>query len=167
MLSHDKLLSRLHYNPETGVFTWLKASLFAPYHIGCVAGCIKRRTHNCYREIVISKRVYQAHRLAFFYMIGRWPRKNMDHKDRNGLNNKWSNLREATLSQNGANACRYSTNTSGFKGVTFHKKCGKWQSAIKKDSKSIYIGLFDTPDAAHLAYVAKAKELFGEFARAA
>lgn len=166
MLSRDKLFSLLHYNPETGVFTWLKDARFRPRRIGDVAGTIYKVNHHWYREIGISKRRYQTHRLAFLYMIGRWPRKIVDHKDRNGLNNKWNNLREATVSQNAMNSCRRSTNTSGFKGATFHKRDNRWQSQIKKDGKYIYLGFFDTPEAAHAAYVEKAKELFGEFWRA-
>lgn len=99
------------------------------------------------------------------YIYNRWPNYILDHIDGNRANNKLSNLREATQSQNCANAKLRSNNTSGFKGVYYHPKTGKWKSQIKKDGVSRHLGLFPTPEEAHKAYVKAAKELFGEFAR--
>lgn len=166
MLTQQTLKKLMHYDPYTGVFTRIK-SPWHPASVGVEAGSTKKHGNVFYREISIFNRPYQGHRLAFLYMTGEWPNGLVDHKDRDGLNNRWVNLRIATLSQNAANAKRYSTNSSGFKGVTYHRGVGRWQAQIKKDGKNFYLGLHDTPETAHAAYVAKAQELFGEFARTA
>ena len=166
MLTQETLRALLHYDPESGQFTWL-VNRGSRARKGNVAGRITTHSGPFYREIIICRRVYQAHRLAFLYLTGAWPIGNVDHWDMNGLNNRWANLRVATLSQNAANTGRYLTNTSGFKGVTMHRQSGRWQAQIKQHGKSIYLGLFNDPAVAHAVYVAKARELFGEFARAA
>lgn len=97
------------------------------------------------------------------YVYGRNPSDRLDHINGIKTDNRISNLRECTRSQNSANSNLHSLNTSGLKGVTFHKKSKKWQSAVKVDGKSIYLGLFVSKYDAHNAYEKKAKELFGEF----
>lgn len=164
MLTQATLHELLSYNPRTGVFVW-RVNRMGSARAGDVAGSVKGRDGNFYLHIGIAPRTYQAHRLAFLYMTGAWPSGSVDHKDGNGLNNRWSNIRVASVSLNAANAKMPSTNTSGFKGVTFHKQVGRWQAQIKKNGQSIYLGLFDRPEDAHAAYVDKAKEIFGEFAR--
>lgn len=89
----------------------------------------------------------------------------VDHKDCDGLNCVRGNLRLASNTENSRNQRISSRNTSGYKGVTWNKKSGKWQAGIKFDGKSYHLGLFDDPALAHAAYCEKAKELFGEFAR--
>ncbi len=86
-----------------------------------------------------------------------------DHRNGNGLDNRRSNLRIATLSQNNMNARLRSNNTSGFKGVFFRPR-GKWQAMIWKNYVSYSLGYHETPEQAAIAYDAKARELFGEFA---
>ena len=89
----------------------------------------------------------------------------IDHADGNGLNNQRSNLRPATPSQNHANITRLTQNTSGFRGVTRHRKNGKWQAQIKSQKRFLYIGTFDEKEHAALAYDGAAEVFFGEFAR--
>lgn len=89
----------------------------------------------------------------------------VDHADNNPLNNRRVNLRLATVSQNAQNRKKPTNGTSEYKGVTWHKRCAKWQAAIKKDGKNYYLGLYADPYEAHLAYQEAAKEFFGEFAR--
>jgi hypothetical protein len=72
-------------------------------------------------------------------------------------------LRTATPSQNSANRRRPQNNRSGFKGVFAYR--GKWRATISKNGKSVLLGTYPTPQAAHAAYVAAARKLFGEFAR--
>lgn len=87
----------------------------------------------------------------------------VDHANRNGLDNRRDNLRAATSSQNGANKEMHRDNTSGFKGVFWNK--AKWNAHVRFNNKSVYLGRFDDPVEAARAYDAKALELFGEFAR--
>ena len=89
----------------------------------------------------------------------------VDHDDGDGLNNRRGNLRVATHSQNMRNSRISRRNTSGFKGVYFHKKAGKWASQIKFNGKKKYIGCFASPEEAHEAYCRASKELHGDFGR--
>lgn len=88
----------------------------------------------------------------------------VDHRNRNGLDNRRENLRHANASQNGINRGPQKNNTSGFKGVCFDKSVGKWLSKIKKNGRAINLGRFDNPKLAAAAYDKKAIELHGEFA---
>ena len=74
-------------------------------------------------------------------------------------------MREATSSQNHYNAHKHKDNTSGFKGVSWHKSSKKWNAKITYQGKKIHLGSYDIPEEAHEAYKSKAIELYGEFAR--
>jgi len=87
----------------------------------------------------------------------------IDHIDGNGLNNKRTNLRPCTNSQNSANRKKSKRNTSGFKGVC--KRSKRWDAYIRVGGIQIHLGCFDTPEQAAHAYDRKAIEVFGEFAR--
>lgn len=116
-----------------------------------------KRTHN-----VNGKRInVRMHRL----LMGSPQGLEIDHRDGNGLNNRRSNLRVATSSQNKQNQGIRADNTSGFKGVTWVKRDRKWQARIEVGGKRRFLGLFKTPEAAHAAYVAANAELHGSFGR--
>ncbi len=92
----------------------------------------------------------------------------VDHIDGNGLNNRRSNLRLATISQNAHNTTmERANNSSGVKGVYWHKKCAKWYARISKDSKRISLGFFDNIEDASACYLNAVKEFHGEFGRTA
>ena len=93
------------------------------------------------------------------------PDRVVDHIDGNPLNNQRSNLRICIPSENQRNRRMPSINTSGFKGVTWHKQCQKWQSQIGHYNKNYHLGLFDTKEEAYEAYKRKSKELHGEYAK--
>lgn len=158
----------LDYNPITGVFTW-KARVGLPQgggrnRIGLSAGAPMGTTHR-YTQIVIVQRRYYAHRLAWYFMTGEWPSHSIDHINGDGLDNRWSNLRLADKSQNAANSKLNKRNTSGFKGVTLIKSTGKWKAQIRARGEHRNLGHFDTPEAAHAAYVAAATQSFGSYAK--
>ena len=92
------------------------------------------------------------------------PKIEVDHINQNKLDNRKSNLRLCSHSQNGINKYKQSNNSSGFKGVCFNKRRQKFMAFINKDKKRTYIGYFETAEEAGKAYDKKAKELFGEFA---
>lgn len=95
-------------------------------------------------------------------LITGWPE--TDHRNRNGLDNRRSNLRPASRSQNNANRAVQRNNTSGYKGVTFDKRAGRWLAQIQYDRRNHHLGLYDDPRTAALAYDAAAREQFGVFA---
>ena len=107
-----------------------------------------------------SRRIYMARQIT-----GVTGRKDVDHDNGNGLDNRGCNLRLANRSQNSANAQLSRANTSGYKGVCWHKKAEKWIAHIKVNGKGIYLGLFLVKEDAARAYNAAALRYFGEFAR--
>lgn len=107
-----------------------------------------------------QKSVIRMHRL----ILGFPNTPDIDHWNGNGLDNRRSNLRAATHSQNMMNRPAPITNTSGYKGVSWHRKAGKWMAMIWDRNKQIYLGLYVDPVEAALAYDAAAIRLHGEFA---
>jgi hypothetical protein len=100
------------------------------------------------------------------FIMGRRDGLEIDHKDRNGLNNQRDNLRWATRSQNAANMPkRKSTSPSKYKGVYHRPKCTKqWVAIICKDRKHEFLGYFHTEHGAARAYDKRAAEVFGVYA---
>jgi len=87
----------------------------------------------------------------------------VDHIDNNRTNNNVNNLRWVTKSENSMNASLSSNNTSGIKGISFHKASNKWQAIIQLNGKNKHIGLYNTKEDAIEARKLKAIELFGEY----
>ena len=114
--------------------------------------------HNVYRP-------GQSHQAVLMHsFITGWPM--VDHRNGDGLDNRRSNLRPATHSQNMGNKRRYRNNTSGFKGVTRNTGTGRpWRAVIKADGRRVHLGYFDTAEDAAHAYDRAAIDLHGEFAR--
>jgi hypothetical protein len=155
-ITAERLREVLDYDPLTGRFTWRVTSRRTR------AGQIAGRYNQGYWKIGIDGKLYLAHRLAWLYMTGEFPTLNIDHIDRDGTNNRWSNLREATQAQNLANSRRYCNNKGGFKGVL--QRGPSWLAQIQPNGRPIHLGMFPTPEAAHAAYMAAARKYFGEFA---
>ena len=157
-LSIHRLKSVLRYEPETGLFFWRKT-------LGSkgVAGSEAGTDSHGYLAIRIDKKLYLAHRLAWFYVNCEWP-SILDHKDRDRRNNRITNLRLATHSENKANRSAPSNNSSGIKGVSFNKQMRKWQASICKQYKQNHLGFFSSKEGAAEAYRTAAVKLFGEFA---
>jgi hypothetical protein len=160
MLTRRRLKQLINYSPTTGVFTHVQSH--DGVYAGQVAGCIGG---NGYRVISIDDRRYQASHLAWLYVHGRLPKKLMDHINLVRADDRIVNLRESTVSGNGANKRKYASNTSGYKGVVHIKKTGRWRAQIGKAGKSFPLGYYVTKQAAHAAYMLAAERMHGEFAR--
>ncbi len=104
-----------------------------------------------YWHICIKQKLYKTHRLIFLYHYKYLP-KEIDHIDRNKLNNRIENLREATHSQNMLNRKKHKTNKSGYKGVSWYSGNKKWKAQVCVNYKVIHLGYFETPELAYEAY---------------
>ena len=153
----------LSYDPETGSLTWL-ASAGQRAIVGAKAGCLDKESG--YIRVRIDNVLYYAHHLAWVLMTGDWPATpRTDHKDRVRSNNKWGNIREATHSENRFNSGVSSHNKSGFKGVSWCTRAGRWRATIEASGRYYSLGLFSIKEDAHVAYCEAARRLHGEFAR--
>jgi hypothetical protein len=173
--SQELLKSRLNYNPDTGIFTWIIKPAWGTY-IGDIAGGPRRKSHGTYLAIkILDYGQIDSHRLAWIYVHGSIPDgMEIDHKDRNPSNNRLSNLRLATSSEQKRNKGVQSNNRCGLKGAFYHNRhegkpnyasCKNWRSQIKApDKKLIFLGYFHTPEDAHEAYKAAAVKYYGEWA---
>jgi hypothetical protein len=115
---------------------------------------------NGYIIIRIDNVLYLAHRLAWLYMTGSWPPAQIDHINRSRADNRWENLRAVSNTENAWNRTAPS-NKSGFTGV--RRENNKWLAEIKVNYKPIRLGLFETPEAAHTAYLEAKRKLHQKF----
>lgn len=159
-LTADELKEVLSYDPDTGVFCnrVRRSTNAAP---GSIAGGMRV---GGYERISIQGRRYYSHRLAWLYVYGRWPDGEIDHANGIRNDNRICNLRVASRSQNLQNQRIRDANTSGYKGVSLCKIKSKWKSQIGINGKMVWLGWFETAEAAHAAYVKAAHRLHGEFA---
>ena len=165
-LTAERVREVLDYDPTTGVFMWKtrlgserSIASWNTRHAGRRAG---RVDNHGYVQIGVAGKLYRAHRLAWLYVYGEWP-KLIDHVDRNRQNNQISNLREATLSQNHANSQPSKKNTSGVKGVTWFAERKKWRAYITIDRRKINLGLHETIEQAEAAVRAISSRHYGDF----
>ncbi|MFW5447681.1 MAG: HNH endonuclease signature motif containing protein [Methylophagaceae bacterium] len=126
-MTQNELMNALHYNEVTGYFTW-KVSNNNRIKIGDRAGYTSKRSG--YTKIKINRKLYQAHRLAWLYIYGVSPTKEIDHIDHIRTNNSISNLREVTRQENSKNARIRSNNSSGVTGISWFKQTFRWHVQI-------------------------------------
>lgn len=152
MITQEQLKQFLHYDPETGFFTWIKGPR-SNIEIGSIAGSID----DGYIVIRFQFKNYRAHRLAWFYMNGEFPKNHIDHIDGNRANNKFINLRLCTNSENQQNRVSNKNTSSKFVGVSWYKPLKKWVAQIRIKGKLFHKGYFNTEEDAFAAYC-KAKQ---------
>lgn len=161
MLTQDELKSLLSYNRRTGVFKW-RVSPCGNVKRWSVAGSLNEEG---YRFIDIRGRTYRAHRLAWFYVTGKWPVEHLDHKNCDHDDNRFTNLREASLAQNNQNRVRPNTgNSSGVLGVSWDIRRQRWRAQIWVEGRSRSLGHFKHKTEARRAYLAAKRELHPFFA---
>ena len=144
-------MAEIKYNPETGVFT----------RKGSVWGTLDERGYLI--GTLSNKRVY-LHRLAFKHMGEPVP-DIVDHINGNRKDNRWCNLRPADNTTSMQNRSKPSHNTSGYKGVSYHRGKQKYHTRITVNKKVLHLGYFDCPVEAYKAYCGAADKHFKEFAR--
>lgn len=154
-ITASRLRELLHYESETGRFYWL-SDRGGSARAGTLAGSINGEG---YLAIQVDGQLYLAHRLAWLWVHERWPTATLDHKNRVRTDNRLANLREATRAQNRQNTGLRANNTSGFTGAFWFKPTGKWVARIGVDGRKVFLGSYDSAEAAHEAYKAAAAKL--------
>lgn len=143
MLTHERLKEVLNYDSETGIFSWKRK--ITNIKDQTTAGALHNKG---YIQITIDKKNYLAHRVAWFYVYGKWPQKQIDHINRIKTDNRIKNLRDVTNSTNQHNNGARRHNTSGVNGVINLKSRNCWVAQIYVDNKRIYLGTFKDKDKA-------------------
>jgi hypothetical protein len=155
-ITADRLRQLFDYNKETGLLTWRRSPKFGGVRAGDVAGT---PSGSGYLSVMVDQRRYRAARLIWLHVTGNWPSGLVDHKNGIRDDNTWENLRDVdafTNSQNQTGAMCH--NKSGYLGVSKHGK--KWYAHIKPPgSRQRHIGVFDSPEAAHAAYLLEKRKL--------
>lgn len=153
-MNQAKLKELLWYDSPTGIFRWRKSanSQTKPWDI---AGSLHNQG---YVHMMIAGKRYLAHRLAWLYQTGEWPTKSVDHINGTKNDNRWSNLRDVSHSENLQNQTKpRKGNKFGLLGVVL--RAGQITAQIKTNGKIVRLGVFPTPEAAHEAYL-KAKAIY-------
>lgn len=154
MITQADVKQMFDYDPETGDLV-RRLDRGTTYKAGAVAGTIQG---NGYRTVYIKGKIYGAHRIVWLWCHGEWPEHQIDHIDRNKLNNRIENLRDVPASVNSLNQDKRAS-ASGFKGVRRSRK--RWSAEIRKDGNVVHLGTFDTPEMAFEAFKAAHAKIHG------
>jgi len=163
MMTQEQVRQMFDYNSKTGKLRW---------RVGRRKGRVAGSTKNKYGYVMLilgkhPKKGYYGHRLAWLWVHGEWPSE-IDHVNGQRSDNRLTNLRLATRSQNMANAqLGRKAGKGGLKGIHFEKRNphNPWIAKIQKDRRQYHLGCYATPELAHAAYYEAAKSMYGEFAR--
>lgn len=163
MLTAKRLRHLVNYAPETGRFSWRGVEKKP----GCrrVAGQEIGHLNKAlgYWIVYLDGKPYYAHRLAWLYMTGKWPKVQIDHKDTDRSNNRWTNLRLATSGQNKMNRPSIG-NMTGVKGV-YKTANNTFMAQVWAGGRNVFSKRFPTIEEAAVAREAAANRHHGEFAR--
>lgn len=153
-ISLQALMEALHYDPDTGIFAW-KMGVHESW-TGRKAGTINS---DGYVRIAYKKTGFKAHRIAWAFCNRRMPddRMHIDHINGIKTDNRIANLRLCSAKENCENMKMPKSNKVGLKGVS--RSGGRFRAHITHHRKQIHLGCFETPQEAHAAYCAAAKNL--------
>lgn len=146
MLTQAQLKEILHYDPITGMFTWVGKRNFKKSN--AKVGCMFRG----YLRIKFNGTQYGAHRLAILYMTGDWPKQCVDHINGISSDNRWENLRDVSLAINAQNRHKC-VNSNGYTGVMRHKVGGGFLAQIRVKGTLLRLGTYRSAESAHQAYL--------------
>lgn len=153
----------LFYNAETGNVWWRKKLPRCRMRVEVPAGYLNQQGYLC---IEIFNKHFALHRVIWFIMTGKWPEKPLDHINGVRNDNRWVNLREATVSQNNINSPGRKVAKSGARGV--NRVVGKsgitWRAQIKVAGRTIHLGTYGSKEEAAAAYASAARATWGEWA---
>lgn len=177
-LTQARVKALFNYDEATGLLYWKERprsdfksdvawKITNKQRAGKLAGGAATFGKNVYLVVRIDNVLYLQHRIVWLMLTGAFPDGLLDHWSGDGTNNRRSNLREASYSQNHANRAYQGRTKSGLKGAYYIKKNGRWTSKIGVDKRYIHLGCFATAEEAHEAYSAAAQKYFGDFHRRA
>lgn len=159
-ITPSELRDAFDYDRYLGILTWRTKPSWG-VSAGEVAG--RLRPGNRYAKVRYKKRLHFVHRIIWAWWHGEWPSGVIDHINRNPEDNRIFNLRDCPQHKNSTNSKMRKDNTTGFKGVCFHKCTGRYTAQIQHKKKLRYIGLYKTPEEAAAAYENVARELHKDF----
>jgi hypothetical protein len=170
-ITQDIVRRLLDYDPDTGLLRWKRRdrSLFGSDRAfntwntrfaGKEAG-YQISNENKYLYIGIFGRAFLAHRIIFLWMTGDWPSEEIDHVNRDRIDNRWLNLRAASRLQNSKNQPMRVNNKSGHTGVHWLKREGLWRAQINVDTKVLTLGY--SADLSRMVRLRKAAEVLFDF----
>lgn len=150
MITQEELKKLLHYDPETGIFTWVKTrGGFAT--AGQIAGSVREGGGKHYVRILLDGKRTRAHRIAWMYVYGYFPAEEIDHINGNGLDNRIVNLRQVSHIENCRNRRKPKNNTTGVMGVYRDRNTGGFMAQIRHEGRLNYLGSFPNIESAALA----------------
>lgn len=145
-LTQERVRTLFDYDSKNGI-------LLRKFKSGKLKPGGHKPTHSRgYSRILVDRKLYFTHRVIWLWHHGSWPEGEIDHIDRNLMNNRIDNLRDVSRSENKHNRGLQRNNSSGYLGVSWNKQREKYQAHIKVNSKKIFLGRFDTTEEAYLAY---------------
>lgn len=152
-LTAQRVRELFEYDPNTGEFTHRIARRR-------VRPGLKAGSSHCagYIEIGVDCKSYLAHRLAWLYVTGEWPRYMIDHIDGDRSNNRFSNLRDVPEGINRQNLKRARSDKKSCKLLGVFKSKGRWSAGLWLNGRYIHLGTHDTPELAHEAYLMGKRE---------
>ena len=163
-LDVEQILSRLMVDTGTGKCFWVSPSKYHAERTGREAGGpVANQSGKKYWTISIDGSKYKRSQLVLTVASGTWPKETVDHINGDSLDDRASNLRHATVMQNAWNHKTRRKKTDLPMGVRSIAS-GKFQARIAFNHKMLHLGSFSTPAQAHATYLAKRKELYGDFA---
>jgi hypothetical protein len=154
MITFEQALERFSYFSDTGEVIDRRT--------GDEAGKVEKNRHTSYRRFSFGNVTLRAHQVAWLLFYGAWPDGEIDHRDGDGLNNRISNLRCGTRTQNQRNQRLHVKNKTGVRGVSFHSPTKKWQALICVDGTRLFLGRFGTVDGAAAARKEAELKYWGE-----
>jgi hypothetical protein len=156
----EQLQEHFDYDPQTGVLRWKKPRA-SNTRVGDI---ITGKGALGYLRVVFNRHLFYAHRVAFALIHGRWPHPCCDHINGDKTDNRAVNLRECNYSDNVQNARKSRRNTSGIKGVCYHKPSDGW--VVRVQCKKVMHGKYFKRFEDAVAHAQQLREqLHGEFAR--
>lgn len=159
LITKERFWEVFEYEPSTSACLVNRIQRSSRALAGQVAGTVSLQG---YRQVQFAGTIYKEHRLIWFMMTGKWPDE-IDHINGDRLDNRFVNLREVTRSQNNANSER-PAGASGLRGVIWIESSQKWRAQMRIRGQHVHLGLFDTAEAAHSAYLVAADKIYGDHA---